>query len=80
MARHLEALPESAAEMSGMAPLDIPAVVITGSRNTTTADPAPALPQAKRIRAEQSGHWVQLDQPAVVIEAIREMVEASHRC
>jgi pimeloyl-ACP methyl ester carboxylesterase len=80
MARHLEALPESAAEISGLAPLDIPAVVITEGRNATPADPAPALPHAKLVRAEQSGHWVQLDQPAVVIEAIREMVEALHRC
>ena len=79
MARHLQALPESAAEMSGLAPLDVPAIVITGGRNSTPADPAPALPHAKRIRAEQSGHWVQLDEPAVVIEAIREMVEALHR-
>jgi pimeloyl-ACP methyl ester carboxylesterase len=77
MARHLEALPESAAEMSAQGPLDIPAVVITGERNATPADPAPALSHAQRIRAEQSGHWVQLDQPAVVIEAIREMVETS---
>jgi pimeloyl-ACP methyl ester carboxylesterase len=77
MAHHLEALPESAAEMSGLAPLDIAAVVITGGQNASPADPAPALPNAKRITAEHSGHWVQLDEPAVVIEAIREIV--AHR-
>jgi pimeloyl-ACP methyl ester carboxylesterase len=77
MARHLEALPESAAEMSGLAPLDVPAIVITGGQNASAADPAPALPNAKRVRAENSGHWVQLDEPAVVIEAIREIVETA---
>jgi pimeloyl-ACP methyl ester carboxylesterase len=82
MARHLEALPEGAAEMAGLAPLDVPATVITGGRNASPADPAPALPHARRIHAQQSGHWAQLDEPGVVIEAIREMVEAvrSKRC
>jgi pimeloyl-ACP methyl ester carboxylesterase len=82
MTRHLEALPESAAEMAGLAPLGVPAVVITGGRNASPTDPAPALPYARRIHARQSGHWVQLDEPGVVIEAIRDMVEAvrSNRC
>jgi len=59
MARHLEALPESTAETSGVAPLDVPAVVITGGRNAGPRDPAPGLANAKRIRAEHSGQWVQ---------------------
>jgi pimeloyl-ACP methyl ester carboxylesterase len=79
MARHLEALPESASEMSGLPPLNLPAIVITGGRNASAADPAPALSHARRIRAEGSGHWVQLDEPQVVIEAIREMVETVRR-
>lgn len=34
----------------------------------------------KRIVAEQSGHYIQLDQPELVIDAIREVVEAAqHR-
>ena len=31
---------------------------------------------AKQIIAEQSGHHIQLDQPDLVIDAIREIVEA----
>jgi len=31
-------------------------------------------PGAKRITAEQSGHRVQLDQPSIVVDAIREML------
>ncbi|NTU62098.1 MAG: alpha/beta hydrolase [Chloroflexi bacterium] len=33
-------------------------------------------PNGKRIIAEQSGHYIQLDQPDLVIDAIREVVEA----
>ncbi len=79
MVRHLEALPESAREMAGLARLDVPAIVITGARNSSPEEPAPALAGARRIRAEDSGHWVQVDEPAVVVEAIREMVDAVRR-
>jgi pimeloyl-ACP methyl ester carboxylesterase len=30
----------------------------------------------KLVMAEKSGHWIQLDQPELVVGAIREMVEA----
>jgi pimeloyl-ACP methyl ester carboxylesterase len=73
MVRHLEALPESAAEMANMAPLDVPAVVITGARNGAGVDPAPALPGAKRVIAHESGHWVQFDEPRLVVDAVREL-------
>jgi pimeloyl-ACP methyl ester carboxylesterase len=33
----------------------------------------------KRIVAEKSGHYIQLDQPELVIDAIREVVEAARR-
>jgi pimeloyl-ACP methyl ester carboxylesterase len=33
--------------------------------------------RGKRIIAEESGHYVQVDQPAVVVDAIREVVEAA---
>lgn len=36
-------------------------------------------PRGKRIVAEQSGHYIQLDQPELVIDAIREVVEAARR-
>jgi pimeloyl-ACP methyl ester carboxylesterase len=76
MARHLESLPESASEMCALEVLDVSATVITGGKNPGAArDAAPLLPNAKRIVAEHSGHWVQLDEPSLVIEAIRELVE-----
>lgn len=33
----------------------------------------------QRIIAENSGHYIQLDQPEMVIDAIREVVEAVRR-
>ena len=74
MAEHLHWLPESAREMSDAAPLDVPAIVITAAH--VTEDPAPALPAARRIVASRSGHWVQFDQPELVIDAIRTMLES----
>ena len=35
--------------------------------------------RGKRIVAEQSGHYIHIDQPELVIEAIREVVEAARR-
>jgi pimeloyl-ACP methyl ester carboxylesterase len=36
-------------------------------------------PQGKQILAEKSGHYIQIDQPELVIEAIREVVDAAHQ-
>jgi pimeloyl-ACP methyl ester carboxylesterase len=55
----------------------IPVVVLT----PPTAEPVSAdalqriSPSAQQILAEKSGHWVHLDEPVLVLEAIREMVE-----
>ena len=34
-------------------------------------------PQGKQVIAEKSGHYIQIDQPELVIDAIREVVEAA---
>jgi pimeloyl-ACP methyl ester carboxylesterase len=36
-------------------------------------------PRGKRVLAEESGHYVQVDQPQMVVDAIREVVEAAQR-
>ena len=41
------------------------------------AELAALSPQGKRIIAEESGHYIQVDQPQAVIDAIREVVEAA---
>ena len=71
MAAHLETLVEAAREVSAFKELNTPAIVITAKH--VALHPAPALTQARRIVAERSGHWIQLDQPELVIDAIREL-------
>ena len=43
------------------------------------AELAALSPRGKRVVAEQSGHYIQVEQPKLVIEAIREVVEAAQR-
>jgi len=69
MAAYFEALPECAREIIESPPLEeIPVIILT---------PAGALPltvagrNVRHIAAETSGHWIQLDQPGLVVEAVR---------
>ena len=78
MVSHLADLPRSAEESAGLHLEEVPATVIAGAKNSQPeTDLAPALPHAKRIRAHESGHWVQLDEPELVVDAIRELIERS---
>ncbi len=43
------------------------------------ADLAALSPRGKQVVAEQSGHYIQVDQPEAVVAAIREVVEAARR-
>jgi len=78
MARYLESLPESAASAPDL-PVDTPLFVLS-SANATPAERADHESLAARSsqgRLEivpESGHWIHLDRPDVVIRAIREMV------
>ena len=74
MADHLRAIPATVLEMREATPIpDIPIVVLTPA----TAEPLSreALdrisPTAQQIIAEKSTHWVHLDEPHLVLEAIR---------
>jgi pimeloyl-ACP methyl ester carboxylesterase len=69
MAAHFESLPESAREMCESAPLEgVPVIVLTPAGK-------PALnsvgANVRHIAAEKSGHWIHLDQPELVVEAVR---------
>jgi pimeloyl-ACP methyl ester carboxylesterase len=75
---HLEAVPASAAEMHGTKPLQgVPVVLLTPAN----ADPLcperlrRISPEARQVIAGRSGHWVHLDEPELVLKAIRDMVE-----
>lgn len=77
MGRHLSSLPESVGCILDTAPLDIPVTLIAGA-NSKTKWPAGELARVARdvnyVVAEHSAHWVQLDEPELVVDAVREMV------
>ena len=79
MARHFEALAESAQELSQVKPLNVPVTMLVGTQNEHPADPreyAERLsPETRLIFAEKSGHWIQLDEPELVVAAVEELVE-----
>jgi pimeloyl-ACP methyl ester carboxylesterase len=80
MARHLECLPATAALVAQTQPLGrIPVTVISGShlspaQQAEHAAIAASSENGRHIVSIDSGHWVHLDDPATVIDAIREMV------
>lgn len=79
MARHLQALPTAAAEVFETKPLGtVPVTVISADRLTSEQLAehraiAASSEQGQHLIATESGHWVHLDQPDLVIAAIREM-------
>ncbi len=82
MGDSLEALPASSAEATALGPLPlIPITILSGSHSTPAqlADRdriVKGSPAGRHVVAERSGHWVHLDQPELVLEAIREAVRA----
>ena len=81
LADYLEALPPAAAEGAS---LDVPDAIPMMILSAATASPAELAERealltrcrhGKHIRAANSGHWVHLDQPELVVQAIREMLE-----
>jgi len=83
MARHFEALAQSAQELSQVQQLNVPVTMLVGTQNEHPADPreyAKKLsPETRLIFAQNSGHWIQLDEPELVIASIAEMIEAARR-
>ncbi len=83
VASQLQFLPESARQVSATGDHgDIPLVVLSASN----ADPIRVAEQdrvarlssnGKHIVASNSGHWIQLEQPELVVEAIRELIKSA---
>lgn len=78
MARHIETLPESVAEMAGKPVAGgLPVTLITGAKTPEAEqgwDPALVGPEVVHVVAQRSGHWVQLDEPELVVHAVRDIV------
>jgi pimeloyl-ACP methyl ester carboxylesterase len=86
MSEYFKCLPQSAAEAAAL--LDpspeIPVVVLSASNSTPVqlAERAAMADHSLRgthIVAEKSGHWIHLDEPALVVEAIRKMVKEAEK-
>ena len=82
MARHFEWLAESVVEASQIPVLDLPVTMLVGEQNdhpTDHQDYARRISiKTKLVMAEKSGHWIQLDEPELVVDSIREMVEGGY--
>jgi pimeloyl-ACP methyl ester carboxylesterase len=85
MAGHLAALEETAAAVSRVTSLsDVPLLIISSGDQTpdTIAQHrqlAYLSSQGRHIVATKSGHWIQFDEPDLVVAAIREMVERARK-
>lgn len=83
MADYLSLLEETAAAVAHLTPpRDLPLVVISSydqpaARIREHAAIARHSSRGRHIIAKRSGHWVQLDEPELVVTAIREVVEAA---
>ena len=81
MAEYFGALPESAEQAAALNDLPRVPVTILSAANSTASQLAERdglagrSPRGKHVVVPDSAHWIHLDQPEVVIEAIREMVE-----
>jgi pimeloyl-ACP methyl ester carboxylesterase len=81
MAQHLAALEEAAAVVAGITSLsDIPLVVISsGGQSPDTIDRHRALArlssQGRHATAGKAGHWIQFDDPELVVTTIRGLVD-----
>lgn len=84
MASHLENLPESAAQVEAAGAMgEIPLLVLTASKprpERFAAQEAVARmsTRGKHVVAKTSGHWIHLDEPGLVVDAIREVCRAAH--
>ena len=80
LAGYLESLPGCAKEAAALADPDTIPVTVLSAANATPTELAEreALvhrsPRGRHFVAAKSGHWIQLDEPELVVEAIREMV------
>lgn len=77
MRKHIDAIPHTVREMdSAEAIRDIPVVVLTPGKSTPlSADALGAIGnRVRQVIASASTHWVHLDEPVLVIDAIRSLV------
>jgi pimeloyl-ACP methyl ester carboxylesterase len=83
MAEYLKALPACAAELGGRSfPEQVPVTVLSGGHQPKARlDEHAAIAahsfRGRHIIADKSRHWIHLDQPELVAEAVKEMIAAT---
>jgi len=80
MASHIAAVPEAAREMLETEPIQsIPITLLTpGKSSPLSSEQLQQIgDQVKQVAAPASAHWIHLDEPGIVIHAIREKVLAA---
>ena len=82
MADYLGVLQSEAATMAAaVPPADIPVVVISGSHQPESETAAhrrlaDASPHGRHVVATKSGHWILLDEPELIVDAVRSLIAA----
>jgi pimeloyl-ACP methyl ester carboxylesterase len=72
---HLNAVPATVTEMHNVEPIrDTPVVVLTPAGASPIDDMRPYGPNSRHIVAENSQHWIHLDEPALVVHTILDFV------
>jgi len=76
--RHVEAVPDTVREMLQADPIrEIPVMLLTPGKSTPLSNEC--LEQignnVRQVIATESAHWIHLDEPDLVVNSIREMVE-----
>lgn len=83
LANQLEILPECARQVSSATSFgNLPFIALVASnsqppRTMSTEEVARLSTQGQLIVASESGHWIQIDQPSLVIDAIRQIVTSA---
>ena len=79
MRNHVKAVPDTVREMQDAEPIhDIPVLVLTPGKSTPLSDELVSRigDNVHQVIAQESAHWIHLDEPDLVIDSIREMVLA----
>ena len=81
LAGYLESLPASSAEAAALKETGAIPITVLSASNATPEQLeereawARRSPRGQHIVARKSGHWIQLDEPELVVSAVREMVD-----
>jgi pimeloyl-ACP methyl ester carboxylesterase len=80
MRKHIESIPDTVREMHAAGPIrEIPVTVLTPGKSKPLSDECLRRigDQVRQVIAPASAHWIHLDEPDLVIDSIRAMVETA---